>query len=499
MTVWRFTAEERPAFLGAPYTPPIGAGRRAAFALCGGVFAIASIFVAAIVTQNLQQVAASFAITTAKASWLSAVFLGLGAATNLLAIKLRQQYRVGLVFAVLLWIEVMAGVLALARPGFATAAIAIASHGMAMATGIATAVFYLLEVWPRTRLVAVATAIGTVQLALPLSRLVPVGWLTAGGNRGLTLIGIALPAIQIVLLGLWPLPPTLRRRVLRPLDLLSTALLGPALVMLAGALALGPLLGWTRTPWLGAMLAIAVAMAATAMMIEAGRRDAPLLYMGWALRPYVLWPFLIAVVDRSLVAAHAVGLVSLLGPAGLDNDRLHPLVIANAIGMATGILIVVRHLTDAAVPWLAAAALAATAVAALVAGLLPDPAILLASQALVGLGTTMFSAPALVYAIRRLREHGSEYFETQITMFAFSQTFGLLLGTAWSLSLLHSGERHGSVGAVRAMLRHFPAAVGSIVPGQATQILYAAIGTAAAMLAVVIATFLLPRPIRTAP
>lgn len=476
MSAWRFTADERPAFLGAPYTPPIGAGRRAAFALCGGVFAIASIFVAAVVTQNLPQVAGGFGITTARVTWLSAVFLGTGAGANLLAIKLRQQFPVGHVFAALLWIEVAAGTLALARPGFATALVALASHGLAMATGIATAVFYLLEVWPRTRLIAVATAIGAVQLALPLGRLVQVEWLTADGNRGLNLIGIALPAIQIVLLGLCPLPPTLRRPVLRPLDLLSTALLGPALVMGAGVLALGPLLGWTQTPWLGTMLAVAVAMAATAMMIEAGRRDAPVLYMGWALRPYVLWPFLIALADRSLVAAHAVGLASLLGPSALDNDRLHAVFVVNAAGMAIGILIVVRHLKDAALPWLAVAALAATALAALAAGALHGTAMLLVSQALVGLGTTMFSSTALVYAIRRLRRHGSEYFATQITMFASSQTFGLLLGTAWSMQVVAAAR--GDRGAI---------------PGGAAQTLYAAIACAAAVLAAMIAVARLVR------
>lgn len=117
MTMWRFTADERPAFLGAPYTPPIGAGRRAACALCGGSFALASIFVAAVVTQNLPQVAGGFGVSTDRASWLGAVFLGVGAAANPLAIKLRQQYPVGRVLAALLWIEVAVGALVLARPG----------------------------------------------------------------------------------------------------------------------------------------------------------------------------------------------------------------------------------------------------------------------------------------------------------------------------------------------------------------------------------------------
>ena len=165
-----------------------------------------------------------------------------------------------------------------------------------------------------------------------------------------------------------------------------------------------------------------------------------------------------------------------LGPSALDNDRLHAVFAVNAAGMAIGILIVVRHLKDAALPWLAVAALAATALAALAAGALHGTAMLLVSQALVGLGTTMFASTALVYAIRRLRRHGSEYFATQITMFASSQTFGLLLGTAWSMQVVAAAR--GDRGAI---------------PGGAAQTLYAAIACAAAVLAAMIAVARLVR------
>src|ERR1700730_1829564 len=81
--------------------------------------------------------------------------------------------------------------------------------------------------------------IGLGQLRTQMGRLVPVELLAVDGWRGLHLIelGVATGLLAITLA--FPLPPSDRSSVFRPLDLLTIALIIPAMLLLCGVLGLG--------------------------------------------------------------------------------------------------------------------------------------------------------------------------------------------------------------------------------------------------------------------
>ncbi len=420
--------------------------RRAGYAFTGITLALLSTFSNGLVSDNLNYVAGGYGLDSAEAIWLSVAYTGMSASASLFVVKARQQIGIEPIVQTLLSIYIVAAAVQLFFPSFETALVARCANGLVTSTGVALGTYMMLQVLPKKmQAAAVPIIIGGVQLGPPLARLVPVELLVRNGNYGLHLFDLAVPAVELALILIWPLPPALTAKVLGRLDVLTVALLLPAMVLLVGVLALGRTLWWTDTPWLGWMLAASVSLAALGVVVEINR-SRPTLWIKWMLRGDVLRFVIIAFVERIAVAEQNTGAIGLMSSvAGLNDDQMHGLFAVVMVAMVLGIVIVVSFLSVKAIPWLVAVALIVMAVAAGLDSLsnaLTRPQDLLLSQAMMGFGTTLFVGPALLFGLTRVLSTGPQYLVTMIMLFSFTQNIGSLAGSAvvGSLQYIYSRE-----------------------------------------------------------
>src|SRR5262249_29590393 len=136
--------------------------------------------------------------------------------------------------------DLLVALLQLVVPGFASAFLMRAVNGLMGAALIALSLFYFLQVLPRkARPLAFVLGLGSVQLAIPLARMVPLEVLSTNSWAGLHWLGVAVPVICLALVTAAPLPPTERSRAFERLDFVTMALVFPAAVLLSAVLSQG--------------------------------------------------------------------------------------------------------------------------------------------------------------------------------------------------------------------------------------------------------------------
>jgi hypothetical protein len=430
---YEFGEDERPLLPGALYIPAHPPGRRIGYAATGIAMGLLGTFGNSLVLNNLGSVAGETNLYAAEAVWLSAAYLGVGAASNLLMLKGRQQFGLELPLFGSLVLYALAGFLNLLFPSFAAALLARGLNGLATSTGTATGIYLLIEALPAAkRPLAPLIGISMIQIASPLARLLPVETLTTDGNWTLHLVVLALPMFQLLLLLLNRFPPTYRIDTLERLDLVTAALVAPAMILLAGVLALGRVYWWTDAPWLGWMLAGAIALFAVAATIEANRRR-PLFDVAWLGYADIGIFILIVLVERVALSEQSSSVPGLLGLAGLDNDQYRPLFAMVALSMAAGLAVTLLTFSRTALPFLVIVAILAIGAGAMIdsgANALTRPQEMILSQSLIGFGTTMFVGPALLFFIAKILQRGKDSYITIIIVFSVIENLGSVIGSA---------------------------------------------------------------------
>jgi hypothetical protein len=294
-------------------------------------------------------------------------------------------------------------------------------------------IYYLLQVFPaKIRPAALVAAIGFVQFGTPIARLFPVEMLACDHWRGLHLIEIGIALTTLTAIMVFPLPPSERTKVCTRFDMVTIALVVPAMVLLCGVIGTGRLVWWTDTPWQGWALLASVPLFAVAILIEA-HRARPLLHLEWIGTANILRFAAVAILVRLALAEQTYGSVGLLSAGGLTNDQLRLLFLFVLIAMALGIVVAILTLS---VERLRYQVMTAALIIAFGAFLdahstnLTRPEQLYLSQSLIGFGTTLFIGPGLVYGFLRMLERGPDYFVSFVVLFSITQNVGGLAGSA---------------------------------------------------------------------
>lgn len=175
----QFATNERPMVPGGPVLPARPPRRQLAYGITGTIIAIASMFPNSLITMNVSNLPGPLGLDIAEVSWLSAIFVAIMATSNLTLVKARIQFGFPAVTALVLIANCAMGVTQLVWPGLVTTAATRAANGLAAASLIAFSTFYMLQAFPaRHRIWGSISAIGMVQVASPLARLVPLSVLT---------------------------------------------------------------------------------------------------------------------------------------------------------------------------------------------------------------------------------------------------------------------------------------------------------------------------------
>lgn len=431
-----FAPDERPLFPGGTFTPRHARWRKVAFSLVALVAGITGTFGNGLVNVNVSSISGGLGLYAAEAAWLPAIYVAMNASANLLLVKGRAQFGIQQVMQPLLAAYALAALVQLLHPDFWTAVVTRAVAGITAGGLVAVAIFNLLQVFPaKYRPLALAIGINIGQLGPVLARIVPVETLGQNGWQALAISEIGLALATLVLLNLFPLPPSERFKAFERLDFLTIALAIPAFVLICGVLGTGRQHWWFDTPWLGWMLVAAIPLAAAAITIERSRRN-PLLQMDWIGSKVILRFVAVAFVVRVALAEQTYGAVGLLTQSGLTNDQLHILFAWVALAMVAGTAAVALTLNPDHPERLRYQALAAALIIALGAWLdthsndLTRPAQLYWSQALIGFGTCLFLGSALLFGFVKMMERGAAYLVSFLVLFSSSQNFGGLAGSA---------------------------------------------------------------------
>lgn len=431
-TDYVFAPQDRPAFPGSPYSPPLTLRMRFAYGALAVLSGIAASFPNALTSVNTAPLAGSFGVYVAQAALLPAFYVALNATANLTLVRARIQFGIPQVILPLLALYALAALIELAAPSFFGEAVLRAVNGLAGAGLTAMAIAYALTALPADRKpMAVVFAISLPQLGPPLARLVPVEALAADGGRGLHLIELGVALVMFAAVAALRLPPTERSKAFERLDFVTITLIVPGALLLSAVLSLGRYLWWTDAPGLGVALVAGLALVGAAAMLE-HHRARPLLQTRFIATRDIIRFAAVAVLVRLALAEQTYGSVGLLSAGGLSNDQLRVLFGLVAAAMVVGMVVAMLTLTPARLPWLI---IAASLVIALGAGLdsqansLTRPEQLYVSQALLGFGTTLFIGPALAFGIVRVLQR-PEMFITTLVVFSTSQNVGGLAGSA---------------------------------------------------------------------
>lgn len=441
---YRFSAEERPLFPGAPYSPRHSAGNRVLYAVSATVMAMASGLGNGLITSNINSIAGDMGLYVVEANFLVAVYVAFNATANLLLVKARVQFGIPATMHAVLGALVAAQIVQILAPSLGTAVLARAVSGIA-AGGLTTLSLYnIFQVFPlRLRPMAAVIGFSIPQLAVPVARMFPLAMVAFDDWRGLHLIELAMALAAWAVINLMPLPPNVQEKAFEPLDAVTALLTIAAMLLLCSTLALGRYYWWTDAAFLGWSLAAALPLLGLALLIE-DRRARPLLWVRWYATWDILFFMLVAVVVRISLTEQTYAAVGLLTLGGLTSDQLHPLFAVVFLAMAAGIAtcaMMVR--ADRVVPMIMAAAFIIAVGAWLDTGSTSAtrPQQLYLSQALVGFGTTLFLGPALMFGIAQIIKRGSNYLVSFVVLFSTTQNVGGLAGSALLGSIQVARER----------------------------------------------------------
>ncbi|WP_342627140.1 hypothetical protein AAC691_12530 [Nguyenibacter vanlangensis] len=440
---------ERPPLLGAPYIAHHPMARRVAYIGMGFLMPIIASTQNALLSGNLGSVAGEAGLTIAESEWLIVAFVAAAAYANLVVIKGRQQFGIMRILHWLLVANVASGLVMLLAHGFIGMVVNRVTNGLQVSTSVAAGVYYFIQALPKSRRVlAIALAIASLQLANPIAALFPVEMLTHSGNKGFACLSTTFASLQLLAVLLLPLPKTYTGPVIGAVDLLPATLLSIVSVTLVAVLTLGRTLWWTDTPWIGWLLVTMILFLAPAVAVELCRTR-PLLEMGWLSTSTLVKFVVVAIMERLLLSEQDTGVIGLFTHAGLLNDQFHTLYLWVILGMVCGIATMALTLSPGTIPFQCIAALVVIAVAAALdtgSNAQSRPVDMYFSQALLGFGTTLFVGPALLYDIILVFRSDTSNFISAIYVFAISQSLGSVIGSAVLGSLQYHYQRYALTG-----------------------------------------------------
>ncbi|MFT3690488.1 MFS transporter [Paenirhodobacter sp.] len=409
--------------------------------MAGALFALSQGLGQGFVSVNTQQIAGDLGITQTDAAWLQAAYMFPRASVPLLLIKIRTQ------FGLRRFAEV--GIIAYVLVSFASvwiddlrSAITVQFlSGIASAPLSSLAFLYFLEPLSRPWKLRIGLPLALVFLmnGPTLARVVSPLLIGDGGLEGvhLTALGMALASLALVYtLKLTPVP---HQKVIRPLDLVSFALIAFAFGGLTVAFIQGPIRWWTDMDWIGWLLAGAFLSLAVAVVIELHRKE-PLLDIHWLATPAMVHLTIWLLLFRLLLSEQSTGAPRMFQVMGIGQDQMVGLFgiicIANLLG-ALACLGWMRPGREAQFHCVALVLIAAGAWMDSQSSMDTRPEQMIVSQALIGFAGMLFMPPAMMQGLIAALTKGPNYILSFVIVFLATQSLGGVVGSGFFLSFIN--------------------------------------------------------------
>ena len=430
---YQLKPHERPIIPGSPFNPDHPNNRMWAYGAIGVLAGLTGGLGNALVTANLSFFQGTLGLTSVEAAWIPAVYVMTNVFSNLLLVKFRQEFGLGLFIKLSLIIYILTVVTHLFVHDFWSAILIRGMSGVAASGLVTLGILALFQAMPPPkRLFAILIGISIPQLATPIARMFTPSLLESGDWRMAYFFELGLALLTLAAVLTLPLPPSERSKVFEKADFVTIGLLFPGTALLCAALGLGRILWWTSQPWLGWALVGSIGLIIAGIVVE-HHRERPLLQTRWLGQWVIIRIALISIFIRMLLSEQTFGSVGLLSVLGMGVDQFQALYVVVTLASVAGLLTAIftfRPESPARGIQIACLLIAAGAFLDSGSTNLTRPAQLYFSQALIGFGALLFVGPAMVIGISRTLLAGPQNFISWIVLFSATQNLGGLMGSA---------------------------------------------------------------------
>jgi len=405
-----------------------------ACALAGTLCGLAQGLGLYLVSSNLPGIQGSLGATAVEAGWLTTAYFSTALWSTLLLVKVRLQFGIRRFSSLGLLCFVLVAGLHLTTNTVSSAIAARAALGIAAAPLSTLAVLYWMEALPKKLVIAgLLIGFGTLQVGLPLSRVISPDLLEIGQWHGLYLIDVALAVLSFGAINAVSLVPAPRQKAFNPGDLLSFPLYAAGLVLLCIVVSQGRIHWWRDAPWLGVCLAAGIGCLGLFVAVEL-RRKSPLLDVHWLASPYMLRFVIAVLLFRIMLSEQSVGIIGLMTVLGQSNEQMRLMFALASAATFGGFLLAIVIAGRGGTYWLGLISLA------LIAGVawhdaqatsLTRPAELYVSQTLLPLALALYFSCSCLLGFGPVIADGGRRLVSFLAAFSGAQYMGSLLGTAW--------------------------------------------------------------------
>nr|WP_275791062.1 MFS transporter [Rhizobium gei] len=383
---------------------------------------------------NIYQLQGSLSATTAEIAWLSAAYMAPYASLSIGLFKIRSQFGLRRFAELSVVCFVLASVLNIFVSDLHPAIVVRFLSGMAAAPLSTLGFLYMLEAFPPARKlsVGISLALMNTTLAAPLARIISPELMDLGGWHALYVFELGLALIVLPLIYLLPLTSPPRVKVIQRLDILSYLLLAACFGCLAVFLTLGRIYWWFEAPWLGLLLALAIACLTVLCLIELPRK-VPLVDLRWLVSRENLHMAAVLLLFRVVSSEQTTTAANFYMQLGLLNDQtqtLYAIILLASIagGLLCTVLMMTRYVETAHV--MALALIASGALLDSQSTSLTRPEQMYLSQAMVAAGAAMFLPPVMSKGFAAALSKGVPYILNFLVIFLFTQSIGSLCASA---------------------------------------------------------------------
>ncbi|MBR9764214.1 MAG: MFS transporter [Rhodobacteraceae bacterium] len=450
--------------------PPL---RIATFLLAGALIATSQSLGQGFLLANSQNIAGEIGATQTQAIWLTVAYMAPRASLPLLLIKIRTQYGLRRFAEVGIFAYVVASLLGFFISDLHSAIAVELISGIAAAPLASLAFLYLLETLPAKLKLSVGLcgALTLIMLGTSLARVISPPLWELGGWQALKLFNLGLILLALPFILYLPLTHQPRQKVITGMDLLSYVLIAAGFAGITIVFTWGTVDWWAETPWLGAVLAAALAVLTLAGVIELGRK-VPLLDIRWLASPQILHLTAVLLLFRIILSEQSAGAPGLFQALGMGPWQMQGLFTVITAASIAGGLACALAITPKRVPAIHALALLLILLGALMdsrSTVLTRPAQMYLSQGMIAFAGAIFLPSAMTVGLMLALQKGPQYLLSFVIVFLSTQSLGGVIGSGLFRSFIRlRAAHHGAV--LQEQLLTSDPTVSGLIAGLARQV-----------------------------
>lgn len=426
----------------APAPPPGLPLRRALpYVAASAILALTQGLGQGFVSVNIPQIAGDLGITATEASWLMAVYMIPRATLPLMLIKLRTQFGLRRFAEVGIVAYLLVSFAAVWISDLRSAVVVQALSGIASAPLSTLAFLYMLEpLGPAWKMrLGLPLALAMISAGPLLARVISPALLGDGGLTWMHLTALGLAMVSLAVVFRLPLTTVQHEKVLRPMDFVSFALLSVGFGGVIIACVMGPIHWWTAAPWIGWMLAAAVASLTAVVVIELHRK-APLFDVRWLASPEIVHLTVALFLFRLILSEQSTGAPRMFQILGVAPSQMTGLFAVICLASLLGALACVGWMRAGREPQFHLVALLLVAAGAWMdaqSTIDTRPEQLLVSQAMISFAGMLFLPPAMMAGLGAAMRKGPNYLLSFVIVFLSTQSIGGMLGSGAFSTLIN--------------------------------------------------------------